>query len=97
MSNEKLILINLLCKQYEVESSLFSDLHELGIIKIQIIEDLYFIHEEEISIVEKVIRIHRDLNINLEGIDAVLNLLEKISDLQKELNTVRNRLLLYEG
>ena len=38
----------------------------------------------------------KDLNINLEGVDTVLNLLDKINDLQTQLNTVQNRLRLYE-
>ncbi len=96
MSKENLILINKLCTHYEVEMILFSNLHELGIIEIHTIEDAHFIHEDKIDVVEKVIRIHKDLNINLEGVDTVLNLLEKINDLQAELNTVKNRLRLYE-
>tara|TARA_R110002050_G_scaffold24083_2_gene64216 strand:- start:8833 stop:9126 length:294 start_codon:yes stop_codon:yes gene_type:complete len=96
MSKEKLIQINQLCTHYQVEISLFSELHDFGIIEILTIEDSYFIHEDKISIVEKVVRMQKDLNINLEGIDTVLNLLDKINDLQTELNTTKNRLRLYE-
>mgnify|MGYP006139912525 FL=1 len=76
--------------------SLFSELHEFGIIEILTIENSNFIHEDKISVVEKVVRMQKDLNINLEGVDTVLNLLDKINDLQTELNTVKNRLRLYE-
>ena len=96
MSKEKLILVNQLCAHYQVEISLFSELQDFGIIEILTIEDSYFIHEDKISVVEKVVRMQKDLNINLEGIDTVLNLLDKINDLQTELNTVKNRLRLYE-
>ncbi len=96
MSKEKLILIKQLCSHYEVEMSLFSELHDFGIIEILTIENSYFIHEDKISVVEKVVRMQKDLNINLEGIDTVMNLLDKINDLQTELNTIKNRLRLYE-
>jgi len=96
MSKEKLILINQLCVHYQVEMSLFSELEDFGIIEILTIEDSSFIHEDKISVVEKVVRMQKDLNINLEGVDTVLNLLDKITDLQTELNTVKNRLRLYE-
>ncbi len=96
MSKEKLILVNQLCAHYQVEVSLFSELHDFGIIEILTIEDSYFIHEDKISVVEKVVRMQKDLNINLEGIDTVLNLLDKINDLQTELDAVKNRLQLYE-
>ena len=43
------------------------------------------------------IRIHHELNINIEGIDVVFNLLHKVDDLQSEIDAVRNRLRLYEN
>jgi len=43
------------------------------------------------------LRLHYDLNINLEGIDAVTSLLKQISNLQQELLAVKNKLSLYEA
>jgi len=96
MNEENFIPVNRLCANYEVERSFFSELDEFGLIEIHQVENTYCISEDGISVVEKIIRIHQDLNINLEGVDAVLNLLEKINDLQEELNSVKNRLRLYE-
>jgi len=96
MTEEKLIPIKKLCTHYQVEMSLFSDLDEFGLVEIQSIENSLYIHEDKISVVEKIIRIQQDLNINLEGVDAVMNLLDKINDLQTELNSLKNRLRLYE-
>ncbi|HKK89346.1 MAG TPA: chaperone modulator CbpM [Saprospiraceae bacterium] len=96
MGKENLILVKELCSHYQVEMSLFTELHEFGIIEVQIEEGSYFIHENKLKTVEKILRMRKDLNINLEGIDTVLNLLEKINELQAELNTVKNRLRLYE-
>ena len=96
MSKENLIPIKQLCRHYQVEISLFSELNSLGIIEVLTIEDSHFIHEDKISVVEKVVRIQNDLNVNLEGVDTVLNLLDKINELQTELNAVKNRLRLYE-
>ena len=47
--------------------------------------------------IEKMIRMHQELDVNIEGIDVVFNLLQKIDSLQKELANVRNRLRLYEN
>lgn len=96
MSTEKLILISQLCTHYEVETSLFSDLQSFGIIEILTVNDSHFIHEDKIDVLEKIIRMKKDLNLNLEGIDVVLNLLDKIDELQNELATVKSRLRLYE-
>ena len=96
MNKEKLIPIEQLCTHYEVETTLLYQLHDFDIIEILTIEDSKFIHEDKVMIVEKVVRMQNDLNINIEGVDAILNLLDKINDLQTELLAVKNRLRLYE-
>lgn len=96
MNKEKLIPIEQLCVHYDVELSLLYELQDFDIIEIQSIENLDFIHEDKVNIIEKVIRMQNDLKINLEGVDVILNLLNKINDLQTELHAVKNRLRLYE-
>lgn len=96
MSKINLILVNELCKHYQVKRSFFADLHAFGFIEIVTLEDKSFIEEDKVSVVDKIIRIQSDLNLNMEGIDTMFNLLEKINRLQAELNTTMNRLRLYE-
>jgi len=86
-----------LCEHYSVEVSFFNELHEEGLISITTLEQTSYLHQDKISDVEKMIRIHQELNINTEGIDAVFNLLQKIDSLQNELNKLHNRLSLYEN
>jgi hypothetical protein len=86
-----------LCEHYSVEISFFNELHEEGLISITTLEQTSYLHQDKISDVEKMIRIHQELNINTEGIDAVFNLLQKIDNLQNELNKLHNRLRLYEN
>ncbi len=98
MSNvDNYIEISLVCQQYEIEMSFIDDLSEYGLIEISTIEQAHFIHHDRISDLEKILRLHRDLDINIEGISSVLLLLQKIDRLQAELNAVHNRLQLYEG
>jgi hypothetical protein len=68
----------------------------MGLIQIEIIEQNQFIHQDQIRDLEKIIRLHNELNVNLEGIDIVFNLLEKERELRNELNTLKNKLRLYE-
>ena len=42
------------------------------------------------------IRLHYDLNINLEGLDAVYNLLKRVENLQSEITSLHNKLRIYE-
>ncbi len=86
-----------LCELYEVEESFFHALNEVGLIEISTIEQAPCLHHEKINDVEKMIRIHYELNVNIEGIDVVFNLLQKLNSLQSELISMQNRLHLYEN
>lgn len=96
MSMEKYIALNELCLHYEIEMSFFTNLSEIGLIEIRTVESLDCIDREHVHSIEKMIRLYQDLNINLEGIDTIFNLLEKIDKLQAELTETKNRLRLYE-
>lgn len=97
MNTENFIPINTLCQHYKVEINFFNTLDENGLIEIQFVDNIQYVHKESIYEIEKIVRMHKDLEVNIEGIDVVLNLLQKIEALQAELLRVRNRLLLYEN
>tara|TARA_R110001583_G_scaffold123082_1_gene274445 strand:+ start:67057 stop:67329 length:273 start_codon:yes stop_codon:yes gene_type:complete len=90
MNKENFILLNKICVYHNVEMSFFNNLNEMGLIEIITIKQFQYIHQDKIADIEKMIRIHYELNVNLEGIDIVLNLLQKIEDLQNELITAKN-------
>lgn len=97
MNTENLILLKNLCSNYQVELSFFIHLSEIGLIEIEIIEESPYIREDQIKDIERMIRMHHELEVNPEGIDVVFNLLQKIDHLQKDLNSIKNRLKLYES
>jgi hypothetical protein len=97
MSIENFIPLETLCTHYNVELSFFSNLNEIGLIEIQTVEQLQYVDQDSIYEIEKMIRMHQDLQVNLEGIDVVFNLLQKIDSLKQELMDVRYRLRLYEN
>jgi hypothetical protein len=96
MNKQSLIPRDTLCSQYNIEISFVETLDKMGLIRIEIIEQTHFIHQDQIGDLEKIIRLHDELNVNLEGIDVVFNLLEKERQLKSELSTLRNRLRIYE-
>ena len=97
MIPEHLISTQTLCSHYNIEISFVDELNNMGLIEIEIIEQNHFIHIDQIGNLEKIIRLHNELNVNLEGIDVVMNLLEKEQALRNELIAVKNRLRLYEN
>ena len=96
MTKENFIPVATLCTYYKVEMSLIQDLDDNGLIKIIQIEEAPFIHEDLISPLEKMLRLHQDLHINAAGIDTIFNLLKRFEDIQKELKTLKSRLKIYE-
>lgn len=94
---DNLILISTLAQHYKVEITFFFDLNELGLIEITTIEKSQYIHQKQMVEIEKMIRMHHELEVNIPGIDVAFNLLQKINSLQKELISTKNRLRLYEN
>lgn len=90
------ITVSELCTHYRMEMAFFNGLRDYGLIEIISIEKTDCIHKDYIADLEKMIRLHKDLKLNFEGIDTVLNLLNKIDILQKELNSTKNRLQRFE-
>ena len=90
MNKENFILLTKICTYHNVKMSFFTNLNEMGLIEIITIEQFQYIHQDKIADIEKMIRMHHELNVNLEGIDIVLNLLQKIEDLQNELIAAKN-------
>jgi hypothetical protein len=97
MNEKHLIPTQTLCMHYNIEVSFVDTLNKMGLIQIESIEGTHFIHKDQISDLEKILRLHNELNVNLEGIDIVFNLLEKERQLQNEVNALKNRLKLYEN
>lgn len=96
METKDLIAIDQLCLHYKIEISLFNELNEAGLIELVTLQHVRHIEISKINDLEKMIRIHNELNVNIEGIDVVLNLLHKLDDLQNELGKLQNRLQFYE-
>ena len=96
MTETKLIPLVRICELYEIEEVFLTEIHEVGLLDFVEDSNEAYVHEDRLDDLEKIIRIHRELKINTEGIDAVFNLLHQIDELRNELNAVRNRLRLYE-
>jgi chaperone modulatory protein CbpM len=96
MSEEEIIPIEIYCSCYQVEQTFLDTLESHGLITISFRENQRYIPMNEIAELEKYTRMYYDLNINVPGIDALKNMLEKIKELQHEAEALRARLRIYE-
>ena len=96
MEPEKYIRITELCSYYSIDDSFVHSLRDYGLMEIVVMEDQEVIPEEQVKDFEKMLRLHYELEINLEGIDAINHLLHQIRELQEEVKSLRNRLTRWE-
>ncbi|TDN95174.1 MerR-like DNA binding protein [Salegentibacter sp. 24] len=96
MNLEDLIPTDEIYIRYKVEHNFVRSLYESGLIEIVTIEKTQYVHNEEISEFERLWRLHYDLEINLEGLEAIEHLLRQVKKLQKQNRRLKNRLGLYE-
>lgn len=96
MNNKNLIQIKQFCLYHEIEEAFIAKLNNYGLIEIIVLEEEQYLQPDQLPSIEKMIRLHYDLKINLEGIDAIAHLLNKIEILQKNLIATQNKLRLFE-
>lgn len=85
-----------LCTHYQTDVRFFELLEDYGLITLIQVEQTPSIEMERIKDVERWIHLHYDLNINMEGLDAISHLLQKMTLLQSELVQTQSRLRSFE-
>lgn len=83
------------CTQYNIEVSFIRELNDFGLINIITVEKQSFIHSNQLNDLEKFIRLRYDLDINMEGIDAIAHLLTRVKLLQSEITGLKSRLQIF--
>lgn len=92
MNKEDLIDIELFSLHHSIQVSFITALQEYGMIEIFVLEEKEYFSVGQLSSIEKIIRLYHDLEINLEGIDVIMNLLNQIEDFKNQLVITQNKL-----
>ena len=96
MQSEDIIVLDEFCTTHHVEISFIRSLEEHGLIETIIVNETLCVPGNELSKLEQIVRLHQELNINPEGIDAINVLLKRIENMQNEIVELRNKLRFYE-
>ena len=97
MREENLIPANEFCLHHNIEVSFIDSLKEYGLVEFTVIDDAPFVTIKQLTELEKLVRLRYELDINLEGIDAIIHLLKKLQGMQDEIIILKNKLRLYEA
>jgi uncharacterized protein YjaG (DUF416 family) len=96
MTRKNLISTDEFCVHHNIEFSFIRNLCDFGLLETVTVKKAHFIPEDQLEKLERMLRLHKELDINVEGIDTIDHLLDRMSALQTELINLRNRLRLYE-
>ncbi len=97
MTTEQLIAVEVFATHQGVEASFVHALYERGLIHITVVREHHFLEPAELPRVERFARLHYDLDINLDGLEAISHLLDRMDAVQHEARALRDRLRLYES
>jgi len=84
------------CIHHNLELSFIRTLEEHGMVETVTIEETLYVPNVEIERLEKIVRLYADLDINLEEIDTIIHLLQRIEEQQVQITLLKNRLERYE-
>jgi chaperone modulatory protein CbpM len=93
MEPNELIPVNDFCVYHNIEYSFISSLENSGLISVTSVQKTSYIPADEMQKLEKFVRLHYDLDINLEGLETINHLLEKIEEMQIEILKLQNSVI----
>jgi hypothetical protein len=94
--NTEFVIIREYIQRSDIELQFIALLEDNGLIHIKEIENERYLHPDELTELERYARMYYDLSINIEGIDAIHHLLDRMNALQEEMKELRNRLRFLE-
>nr|WP_297789547.1 chaperone modulator CbpM [uncultured Allomuricauda sp.] len=92
MKKENYISIKTFCERHGVGESFVYSMYEYEILQVEPDEAEDMLHVEDLPILEKMVRLHNELDINPEGIQAIHHLLGQVESLQQEVASLKKKL-----
>lgn len=91
-----LVIINEYCNRSHIDPEFIMQLEDEGLIQINIIDNEQYLDLSEINKLDRYVRLHYDLSVNVEGISVVQHLLENMEEMRKEILHLRQRMRLLD-
>lgn len=92
MKEEHYISIKTFCERHGVGESFVYSMYEYEILQVEQNQDEGKLHVEDLPLLEKMVRLHNELDINPEGIQAIHHLLGQVESLQQEVASLKKKL-----
>ncbi len=97
MQTDELILVNEFCLHHQIEISFVQSLQQSGLIEVIQTEEKLCVPRDQLPELEKMVRLYYEMDINLEGIETISYLLQRMNHMQEQITQLNNRLQAYEA
>lgn len=97
MDTRNYIRVRQFCSSHNIAESFVRILQEYEVIEMVEINRELHLHEYELPKLEKMLRLHKELEIDPQGLQAVHHLLQKVALLQQEVSTLQRKLNRFEN
>lgn len=96
MHTEELIPAREICAHYQVEISFIRELSAHELLEVKTSGEETFLEAGRLKDLERLISLHYEMDINLEGIEVVERLVRQLEEARTRMRTLEDRLGLYE-
>lgn len=84
------------CVYHHVEITFLRTLDRRGLIDVVTVEQTDYVRPDQLTRLERLVRLHQELAIHPDDLDIISNLLEQVEDLQQQVVSLRNQLRFYK-
>jgi len=92
MKTDELIPVNEICIHHGIERSFVLSLRESGLLEVITLDEQTYVPIGELRNLEKMANLHYEMDINIEGIEVITHLLQRVNDLQQQVAQLLHRL-----
>ncbi|MDP2542103.1 MerR family transcriptional regulator [Tenacibaculum discolor] len=96
MGNTELISVQKVIVHHNLDEQFIESIESFQLIEFVVKDSNKYLHTEQLPILEKIIRLHYDLEVNMQGIDVINNMLDRMDSMHKTIKQLENKLKLYE-
>ncbi len=86
------IKITEFCENEKIETSFLLELNREGLLHLEKQEEVEYIDQNDLPQIEMFARWHYELGVNLEGIDAMRHMLERMKEMQRQIQILEKKL-----
>jgi hypothetical protein len=96
METAEMIAADEFCVHHHIEISFIHSLNDRGLLEVSLVDEKIFLPNDQLCQLEKMVRWHYEMEINLEGIETIHHLLQQMGQMQRQISQLSNKLQIYE-